>query len=856
MIRDHLYEVLMVFFRRLLPTTKQRLTGRACRSVSPRCVSSLMSVLCLLTGLWAGGARAADSASAEVLSSSEANSDAAAEAARDLLAEYWLPREQLDAARRAALPDWCEGEYRSVPQPVAAGVDPATLPIQAEADAARYFIDDRLELEGDVQIVRGNRRVRTDSATVFEASERAEVRGNVRLEEPGLVLLGQGADVELASDSAQLDDVTFLLTDAGLRGRADNIAQNETGDLLIDSGSVTRCDPGSNTWRIQARSIKVDEGAVWGTARGATLHIKDVPVFYLPYMRFPVDDARQSGWLFPDLGYSGQDGFQLAAPYYINIAPDWDATVTPRVLTERGLGVEGELRHLNHYGNYRVGGAFLPNDDQFNGTLSLDDFRDEFPGGDFQKADRWLLAGEHNGDISGRFGQLDTTVDYTAVSDPDYFRDLGTGLAVSSRVELERRAGVRYRFGDKAAASGEIDTQLWTQRFQRLDEIPTEAYQRLPQFDLNYSRALKGPLEFNLLAQAASFDRNNDDLTGIARIVGERYHVQPELRLPLQWPHAFAEFSGGFRYTAYDLRDVPVGFDDRPERSVGFASADGGLFFERSLSLFGASLIQTLEPRLFYLFQEREAQNELPLFDVTELRFNYNQLFRRNSFSGLDRISDANQLSVGLSSAFVDAANGREYLRASIGQIFFFKDRTVAGPSGLEDDDAHSSSAIAGQVRARVARHWNLNSAVIWDPNDNTVDETLFALGYRKNNRRIANVGYRQGGPEQLDQTDLSFLWGVSRRISVLGRWNYDLNSNRTIEGFAGLEYNDCCWQMRLIARRFIESRSVALIEEVEPDKGVFFQFVFKGLAGFGTKIDTLMQRGIRGYRPDDSNLF
>jgi len=828
----------MVSPRRLLPPTNRRIAGLTFG------LAKRTLIACLVVALPASVASAAEKS-------------AAADAAQRLLAEYWLPREQLAAARRAALPDWCEGEYRSVPQPVPLDTDPASLPIHAEADSARYFIDDRLELEGDVEIVRGNRRVRTESATVFEDSERAEVRGNVRLEEPGLVLLGEGADVELATDSAQLDDVTFLLTEAGLRGRADNIAQDENGDLLINGGSVTRCDPGSNTWRVDGRSIAVEEGAVWGTARGATLRIKDVPVFYLPYMRFPVDDTRQSGWLFPDLGYSGQDGFQLAAPYYINIAPDWDATVTPRLLTERGLGVEGELRHLNRYGTYQLGGAFLPNDDQFNGILNLDDFRDEFPGGDFVKADRWLLTGEHNGGVRGRFGQIDTTVDYTAVSDPDYFRDLGTtGLSVSSRVELERRAGVRYRYGDKAAATGEIDTQLWTQRFQRLDELQTDAYQRLPQFDLSYARTLTGPLEFNLTAQAASFDRNNDDLTGITRIVGERYHVQPELRLPWQWPHAFAELTGGLRYTAYDLRDVPVGFEERPERSVGFASADGGLFFERPLSLFGASLIQTLEPRLFYLFQQRKAQDELPLFDVTELRFNYNQLFRRNRFSGLDRISDANQLSVGVSSALVSASSGREFLRASVGQTFFFKDRTVTDLGGLEDDDAHSTSAIAGQLRANLARYWNLNTAVIWDPNDNTIDEALFGLGYRKNNRRIANIGYREGGPLQLDQTDLSFLWGVSRRFSVLGRWNYDLRSNRTIEGFAGLEYNDCCWQMRLIARRFIESRSVFLIDEVEPDKGVFFQFVFKGLAGFGSKIDTLMQRGIRGYRPDDSNQF
>lgn len=780
----------------------------------------------------------------------------AAGAARELLAEYWLPREQLAAAVQRGLPDWCDGGYVDVAQPYPTTVDPATLPIEALATSARYFIDERLELEGDVEIERGNRRVRTDSALLYEESERAELRGNVRLEEPGLVLVGDNADIDLATESAQLDDVTYLLTDVGFRGNAESVAQSDGGDLSIKRGSVTRCEPGSNTWRIDSKRIDVADGAVFGTARNAVVRIKDVPVFYLPYMRFPVSDARQSGWLFPDIGYSGQDGFQLGAPYYFNIAPDLDATVTPRIMTERGLTLEGELRHLNRYGSYELGGAFLGKDRQYNGLLDRNDFDELNPLGDFKRADRWLLAAEHTGGVAGSFGRIDTTIDYTAVSDPDYFRDLGTGLSVTSRVELERRAAVRYRVGDKSGSRGELDTQLWAQRFQRLDEISTDAYQRLPQLDLSYSRKLLGPVEFSVTSQAVSFDRDNEQLSGNAAIVGDRYHVQPELRLPLQWPYAFAEFTGGVRYTAYDLEDVPTGVDEKPTRSIGYASADGGLFFERSISLFGRSMVQTLEPRLYYLYQERAEQAELPRFDVTPLRFSYSQLFRRNRFSGIDRISDANQFSAGLSSAFVDARSGREYFRASIGQIFYLRDRTVTSGGALQDDDRHSSSAIASEFKAALGRHWSTAATLVWDPHDNTLDESLYRLSYRRSNRRIANIGYRQDRVNNIDQTDLSVLWPVSKRWSVLGRWNYDLQSNRTIEGFAGLEYNDCCWQMRLIARRYIENRSVALIDQIEPDKGVFFQFVFKGLAGFGAKIDTLMQRGIRGYRPDDSNRF
>ncbi len=762
-----------------------------------------------------------------------------------LLAEYWLPRAQLDAATRARLPSWCDGAYRRAKLAYPRGVDVAALPTEAEARKARYFIDDRLELAGEVVISRGNRTLRTESATLYEASERAELHGQVRIEAPGLVLLGDHAEIDMASESAQLDDVAYLLSDAGFRGNAAAVAQSEQGDLLITEGSVTRCDPGNNTWRIDARSLAIGEGAVFGTARGAVVRVKDVPVFYMPYMRFPVTDERQSGWLFPNIGYSGEDGFDFSAPYYFNLARNYDATLTPRILSKRGLALEGEMRHLNRYGSTVLGAALLRKDDLFNGALDRDDFTDVNPGGEFNKADRWLYAIDHR----GRRGHFETLIDYTAVSDADYFRDLGTGLSVASRIELERRGELSYRRGN-------WDARLWAQRFQRLDEITTQAYQRLPQFDLSYSSQLLGPLQFNLSTQAVSFDRDNDDLAGIARIVGNRVHVQPELRLPFAWPFAFVELVGGYRYTRYDLRDVALGQDARPSRSIGYGSADGGLFFERDLNLFGTRMIQTLEPRLFYLYQESEDQALLPRFDVSRLTFSYNQLFRTNRFSGLDRIGDANQLSIGVSTALMNASSGRELLRASVGEIFYFRDRKVTLGGSVSDDDRQSSSAIAAQLRASIARHWRLSSTVVWDPHDNQIDESGFALGYRRGARRLLNLGYRNRRLERLDQTDVSILWPLGAKWGLLGRWNYDLKNDRTIDGFVGLEYNNCCWQFRVVARRFIENPSNLLIDQVRSDKGVFLQIVFKGLAGFGAKIDTMMARGIRGYNADDSTKF
>ena len=760
-----------------------------------------------------------------------------------LLSEYWLPRSQFNARQLRQLPRWCDGTYQDVDRRVADNVDAATLPIKLEADNASYFVDDRLELSGDVVIERGNRTLRTDSAVVFEQTEQAELSGQVRVEEPGLVVLSGAAELDLAKQAADFSNVNFLLTESGYRGEAGSISQSEAGDLHIDSAGVTRCDPGSNIWRVTGRSIGIKEGSIFATARNAVVRVKDVPVFYVPWLRFPISDERQSGWLFPSVGFSDDAGLDLAVPYYFNIAKNLDATLTPRVLTRRGFSLAGEVRHKIRYGDTEIGAAILPNDNLFNGVLDRDDFEDLLVPGEFNEADRWLFSVQH----AGRVGNLETEIDYTAVSDGDYFRDLGSGFSSSSLGEIERRGEVRYRVGGFAA-------RLLAQRFQRLDEIPVEAYQRLPQLDLTYSGNVGRGLQLNVLAQAVSFDRDNDDLNGLAAIVGERFHLQPELRLPLDWPGGFIEAVGGLRYTAYDLRDTPAGNDSTPDRTLGFASLDGGLFFERELTLFGVELLQTLEPRVFYLYQGDEDQTDLPLFDVTNLTFNYEQLFRVNRFSGLDRIGDANQVSVGITTAFSRAKTGRELVRARIGQIFNFRDREVTLSGNQGPNETQATSAIAAELRAAIARRWRVASTLIYDPNDSEFDQASVALQYRSDNDHIVNAVYRNRLLGNLDQLDLSLRWPINRKWMVMGRFNYDLENDRTIDGFAGLEYNDCCWQFRVLARRFIENPSNQLVTGVRADDGVFVQIEFKGLAGVGARLDNLLQRGIPGFRSNNAN--
>ncbi|XOV84222.1 MAG: LPS-assembly protein LptD [bacterium] len=747
----------------------------------------------------------------------------------------------------------CPGGYQPRAFTLPRNVDDETLPIVILTDSLSSIVGESASLSGNVTIEQGNRLLRAATAELDYASQIAQFPAGLKLDQPGLIMQGDQATVHMNTKQADLSGAQFILTDADLRGQAATLSQSPTGDLTLQGNQFTRCEPGNNGWVLQTKELVIEKDAVFGTAKHAVLKLKSVPVFYTPRLQFPVSDERLSGFLFPNLGYSDEDGLDLALPYYFNLAPDYDATLIPRYISRRGAGAELELRHMSAWQNTTLSGGLLPGDDLYNGELNREDF-DEAGGtavlGPFESADRWLGAIDHQ----GRIGAFRTLIDYTSVSDRDYFRDLGSDLGVSSRRELERKGEIQYN-------QGGLFMRLWAQRFQRLDESVIDDYQRLPELEASYTTPIAGPLSFSLNAKWSDFDRDTDGLAGIQAFTGQRTHVEPRLRLSLQESYGFLNLMGGYRYTRYDLEqaDLFVGgqlLDDSPDRNIGVASVDGGLFFERDLNWFGQSLIQTLEPRLFYLWQEFDDQSALPLFDASRLTFGYSQLFRDNRFSGLDRIGDADQLSAGVTTRFIATATGREYFRFSVGEIFYFDDRRVTLAGAPSETDLDSSSAIAAEMAASIYGNWKITGNMVWNPHANKVDEGGAGVSYQRDYRHIFNIGYRNRFEQNIEQTDLSFYWPVTRHYAVLARWNYDLESGRTIEAFGGVEYADCCLQVRLMARRFLDSPTGANFENIEADNGVFLQIVFKGLAGFGTQVESVLEQGIRGYRTPEARDF
>ncbi len=760
--------------------------------------------------------------------------------AESLAEQEWRTRAELLGQRN--IPEYCTGAYYQQAYPEDPPGERSQLPVHATAGKLTRWDSGKAELREGVTIEQGNTSLQTDRATYFEEDRNVELPSEVTLREPGVVMRGQRGEVNIKDETARLENAEIVLPDDDFRGTSDLVLRNENGDLSLTRSIFTRCEPGNDSWTLASKSLVIEEDSNYAVANNAVLKVGSIPVFYTPYIKFPVNDERQSGFLFPSLGYSGEDGLDFTLPYYLNLAPDYDALLAPRVVSNRGLGVEAEFRHLSSWESSNINGAYLHRDKLFNGELSKKDFLVLNPGGDFKKANRWLIAADHRGQV----GRFTTILDYQRVSDDEYFRDLGSNLGVSSQAQLERRAELRYR---KAGLSA----RFWAQAFQNLDSLRPNAYQRLPELELSWHKGL-GIANFTISGEWVSFERDNSNFTGLNRIVGDRLHIEPRLELPLLWNAGFLKFAAAYKYTGYKLKDVPETVETSPRRSVGMASVDGGLYFDRTLNLFGMDILQTLEPRIFYLYQGYEDQDLLPRFDSSALTFGYSQLYRDNRFTGLDRLGDANQISVGVSTRFMGLSSGREYLRASLGRIQYFRDRRVSLNTPLsspdDPDNVTNASALAGEMSAALGSKYRIGVAVVWDTKNSEIDESNFYLQYRRDERRLLNLGYRSRDlATDISQLDFSAYWALGKHWNLIGRYNYDLNFNRTIETFGGLEYNNCCWRLRVLARKYIDNPSNRPIEDLDTDKGIFFQVVFKGLAGFGSKIDNIMENGIRGFQ-------
>ncbi len=809
---------------------------------------------------------------------------AAADKPRNLPAAQvdWVDEAQLSPEQVANLRDACCGSYIEPERTDAdAKLHPDQAPMRASAESSEWIQETTAVLEGDVKLTQGYRQLESDKATLDQDANTALLEGNIRLREPGLLMTGSRGDMNMDTGEAVIQDASYLVHAAGARGDSTAISVSGNKVLTLDDGTFTRCEPESNTWYLKGSELKIDPNTGQGTGKHVRLNIKDVPVFYTPYIRFPVGSERASGFLFPSISSADGGGLDLAVPYYFNLAPNYDMTLTPRFMSDRGEMLEAEVRHLSKHFETSVSAGFLSSDDGGDDDDKEDFIEDgtltEAEAYPYKGEDRWLINVDQLGGMSARWY---SRIDYTKVSDIDYFRDIdNASLEVNSSTHLKKSGILGYR-GENWLY------EIKAEEHQTISANTADQYKQLPRITMDGSYRLGENWLLDLDHEVVSFDHREKDEDQL--ITGERARIDYSLAWDKRWIWGFVKPSVMVKSLHYQLDDkyLTDAADDAPSFTVPQASLDAGLYFEREGSLVGNRYLQTFEPRLFYFYSDTENQDDLidvgingadVDFDTSELTFSYNQLFRDSRFSGGDRIDDDNRLSIGLTTRFIDPNSGIERFNASLGQILYFEDRAITinqreDVALLDEDNQRDDSEFAAQVGAQLGDHWRLRSDLIWDEDDSSrVRRGSASLRYQDDDYRLFNLSYRYSrkdpllsDPNDLDddgdltdeieqtveQGDISFSWPLFGNWSTVGRANYDFTHNRELETLVGVEYNDCCYRLRLVARKWIDNDLIDSVNslDLEEDTGIFFEFQLKGLGSIGSKVSSVLNDGIYGY--------
>ena len=684
--------------------------------------------------------------------------------------------------------------------------DDRTIEFEAGRVEAQLGTEPSARLSDGVLVRSGSKLAGADTARYEPAGQALVLEGNVRYADAGTEVASDSAEFSYGSGRVRFQGAEFSLGTNNARGNADDIVISDVGGLELENVSYTTCPPGSNDWLLQAKSIDLDTRSGVGTAKGIKLRFQGIPVLYAPRLSFPISDARKSGLLAPEIGSTSRSGSEIVLPFYWNIAPNYDATFTPRLLTDRGLQLQTEFRYLTEKNAGTLQGEYLANDSL------LDEARYQL---------RYLHRTEFD---NGWRNQIHLR----EVSDSQYFEDLGGSLSSSSITHLDRNVRFDYR-------TDSLLLFAQAQDFQTIDDalLPEQQpYQRLPQLLMSGRWPTKVlNLNVGLDGEVVNFDRD-------AGVTGWRANIAPQIELPFGGPGWFVKPAASYDYTSYELSNTLPGEETSPSRGLPIASLDTGLVLERSLK---SGRQQTLEPRLLYVYIPFEDQDGLPVFDTITPDLNFVQLFRKNRFLGVDRIGDTEQISIGVTSRILDVDTGKELVRATIGQTRYLKDRMVTLP-GSAASTLESSDYLA-EMRFLLYDNVNFDIGHQWSTGGQATQSEA-RLQYRPANKKIVNLAYRYRR-DSLEQGDMSWSWPMSRQWNFVGRYNYSFRDDKVLEQFYGLEYESCCWGLRLVSRRYISTR------DGTSDSSFGLQLVLKGMSSVGTAADKLLENGILGYSAD-----
>ncbi len=731
--------------------------------------------------------------------------------------------------------------FEGAPKPAAGALATprSEQPTDIEGDSLGGVKDKSIEYQGNVALTRGDQFIGTDKLTYNEETETYVAEGNVRYQDGGMRVIADRAEGNQSKDQHKIDDVRYQLVERRGNGAAETIQLDGSKGGMTHS-TYTTCPPGDKRWELRAQRIDVDTEKGMGVARNATLRIGKVPVLYVPWFMFPIDDTRRTGLLYPSISNSNRNGFDYRQPIYLNLAPNYDATLNPRIMTNRGASLGAEFRYLNPRGGGTLAGMYMPDDD-------------------LRERDRGHFIFNAYQNLSRHWRVRSNLV---WISDPRYFEDFSNsinGVSIRTAVSTLGLYG-RGRYWDAT---------FMADHHELADPTLTDAnlpFDRQPRANFRWEQPFANWFVPGVDTEAVRFYKSDALINNVRREfpAGSRFDIKPYVSFPLEGASWFVRPTLAWRYTTYQLDDA---LGDRlqgnsPSRSLPIASVDAGLFFDRGFRWRDREYLQTLEPRIFYLKVPYRDQTGLPVFDTRDLTFSWGQLFRDNRYSGADRQSDANQLTLAISSRMLRTATGQEKFSVSLGQIRYFEDSRVTLPG--ERTAQHGKSSWVTDANWSPNDRWTIGASYQWDSRLRREDLASLRVRYLLKDDGIINFAYRyrrnldfradrpiteSNSPDLLEQVDLSFLYPINPTWSVVGRYYYSLFDHKQLETIAGVQWESCCVAARLMARRYVEN------SEGDLNSGVLFEIELKGLGSAGQDTRRTLRRAILGYYRDDLYL-
>lgn len=725
--------------------------------------------------------------------------------------------------------------------------EPNQLPVTINADNAKGDYPEDAVFTGNVDVQQGNSRLQADEMQLHQQQPEGQtdpVRtvdalGNVHYDDNQVILKGPKAWANLNTKDTNVWNGDYQLVGRQGRGTADLMKQRgENRYTILDNGTFTSCLPGSNTWSVVGSEVIQDREEQVAEIWNARFKLGPVPVFYSPYLQLPIGDKRRSGFLIPNARYSSKNYFEFTLPYYWNIAPNFDATITPHYMDKRGsIQWQNEFRYLTQAGMGLMEFDYLPSDDVF---------KEDYP----TESDkhRWLFYWQHAGvmDQVWRFN-----IDYTKVSDPYYFNDFTSTYGSSTDGYATQKFSVGY-------AVDNFDATVSTKQFQVFDAEHSNSYAAQPQLDVNYYQNDVGPFDTRIYGQAVHFSNTNSDLPEATRL-----HLEPTINLPLsnRWGSLNTEaklLATHYQQTNLDYYNANAAngteLKDSVNRVMPQFKVDGKLIFERDMNWL-AGYSQTLEPRAQYLYVPYRDQSHINNYDSSLLQFDYGGLFRDRTYGGLDRIASANQVTTGVTSRVYDQESVERF-NISVGQIYYFTEsRTGDDRIQWEKDDQTGSLVWAGDTYWRMSERWGLRGGVQYDTRLDSVANGNATLEYRRDEDRLLQLNYRYASEEYIQATLPNYAyapqtkdgisqvggvasWPIVDRWSVVGAYYFDTKQNKAADQMLGLQYNSCCYAIRFGYERKLNGWGPAPTESVY-DNVVGFNIELRGLSsnyGLGTQ--------------------